>query len=337
MPDNPDMMAMSRSVARWAGVLALGLLASAVAVAQAAEPVPDTSLEIMGRLQQAAHTLDYAGVYIYQQGQVMLASRIVHVADGQDERQRVEVLDGRTRREFLRHNDEVRSLFPELRVVLVEQRQTEHFPGLFVGSVQDLGKSYSVSIEAEPGRVAGRSCQVAHVMPHDALRWRYLLCVDTESGLLLKAQTIDPEGTVLEQVAFSEVHIGDGIDPTLLEPRYDTHDWKRMRAGEPVDLAAAGWNIVAPAGFRPVSQVRRRLKHQQDVHQMVLSDGLAAMSVFIESYDPSRGETPGAVQYGATSVFSRQEDGYWLTVLGEVPAQTVQQVAQAITFELRAP
>src|SRR5690606_32366070 len=153
-----------------------------------------------------------------------------------------------------------------------------HFPALFVGPSLRLADSYSVSLEDEPGRVAGRPCQIAYVRPHDALRWHFHLCVDLESGLLLKAQTVDEQGTVLEQVAFTEVHIGEGrVDAALLEPRYDTRDWKHVSPGDPVDLAAAGWKIVPPHGFSPVSQQRRTLKHQQQVDQMVLSDGLAAI------------------------------------------------------------
>lgn len=331
------MAAIQKSFSRWAGVLVAGLWVLASSPALASETLNDApGLQLMSRLQQAAHGLDYEGIYIYQQGAVMLASRIVHVADTQGERQRVEVLDGRKRREILRHNDEVQSLFPETRVVLVEHRQTEHFPALFIGAPEQLAVSYAFRVEDELGRVAGRPCQIAHVVPRDALRWSFRLCVDQESGLLLKAQTVDSQGVVLEQVAFSEVRIGDDlVDVAHLEPRHDTSDWTRMRPGEPVDLAAAGWHIVPPNGFQPVSQQRRTLKHHQQVHQMVLSDGLAAISVFIESYEPGRNESPPAVQYGATNIFSRQEGDFWLTVLGEVPAATVRQVAETITYKGR--
>lgn len=331
------MAVVNKSFSRWAGVLVAGLLVLMTSPVVASDVRHgDPGLALMSRLQQAAHGLDYEGIYIYQQGAVMLASRIVHVTDMQGERQRVEVLDGRKRREILRHNDEVQSLFPEMEIVLVEHRQTEHFPALFIGSAEQLAESYSFRVEDDLGRVAGRPCQIAHVVPRDALRWSFRLCVDQESGLLLKAQTVDSQGAVLEQVAFSEVQIGDDqVDRALLEPRHDTRDWKRMRPGEPVDLVAAGWHIVAPHGFHPVSQQRRTLKHHQQVHQMVLSDGLAAISVFIESYEPGRIESPPAVQYGATNIFSRQEGDFWLTVLGEVPADTVRQVAETITYKGR--
>jgi len=331
------MAVIHKSFFRWAGVVVAGLLVLASSPVFASDAMHDgPGLALMSRLQQAAHGLDYEGVYIYQQGAVMLASRIVHVADMHGERQRVEVLDGRKRREVLRHNDEVQSLFPEMQLVLVEHRQTEHFPALFIGSPEQLASSYSFRVEEELGRVAGRPCQIAHVVPRDALRWSFRLCVDQDSGLLLKAQTVDSMGVVLEQVAFSEVQIGDDlVDSALLEPRHDTRDWKRISPGEPADLAAAGWYIVPPNGFQPVSQQRRTLKHHQQVLQMVLSDGLAAISVFIESYEPGRIESPAAVQYGATNIFSRREGDFWLTVLGEVPADTVRQVAETVTYKGR--
>ena len=332
------MAVMVSAVSRWwAGVLFMTLACALAAAAQAGDGgFDDDALALVTRLQQAAHGLDYAGIFIYQQGQTVLSSQIAHVADEAGERQRIEVLDGRMRREFLRHNDEVQSLFPELRLVLVEHRRTEHFPVFFVGEAGALAEYYTIEMEPEPGRVAGRPCRIAYLDPRDALRWGYRICVDEQSGLLLKAQTVDPDGDVLEQVAFSEVHIGE-VDPALLESSHDMRGWRQVRADETVDLRAAGWHIAAPPGFKPISQVKRTLKHEKNVHQMVLSDGLAAISVFIETYKPERADAAGAVEHGATSVYSRQQDAFWRTVLGEVPAQTVRQVAEAIQYEPQGP
>lgn len=293
---------------------------------------PATGFQLMARLQTAAHRLDYTGIFTYQHGQTMLSSQIAHIVDDTGERQRVEVLDGRTHREFLRHNNLVESLLPERRTVLVEEREADHFPGLFTGNANELAPYYAIEIEPEPGRVAGRLCRVAHIVPRDDLRWGYQLCVDLETDLLLKVQTLNAEGDVLEQVAFSEVHIGDAAERNLLQSRHDSDGWRRIKAGEPVDLSAAGWAISAPAGFRTISQLRRTLKHKKDVHQLVLSDGLAAISVFIERWQPERGDTASATEHGATSVYRSRRDDHWLTVLGEVPIKTVRAVAEAARY-----
>lgn len=333
------MAVLLRQIVGACGAVALSafmLLGGPATAAQA--PAADTSAtHYLERVKRAARELDYAGVFIYQQGQVMLSSQMAHLVDGAGEHQRVEILDGRARREFLRHNDQVRTLFPELRMLLLEEREIEHFPAFYHGDAETLTTHYAVEIEDEPGRVAGRPCLIAHVIPRVADRWGYRLCSDVESGLLLKAQTIDGDGQVLEQVAFSEVRFGPGLDPSLVRPGQDVSDWREVPAGEPVDLAAEGWRIQALPGFVPISEIQRTLKHDKSVRQMVLSDGVAAISVFIESYLPSHDEVAGAKEHGATSIFRRRLGDYWLTVMGEAPAASVRQVAEAITFEPRSP
>lgn len=321
-------------------LVALAMPALALAAAERAATADAAGTEIMDRLKRAAHELDYAGIFIHQQGQIMLSSQLAHRVDDSGERQRVAILDGRIHREFLRHNDEVRSLFPELRMVLVERREIEHFPVFFHGDAAALAARYAIEVDPEPGRVAGRPCHIAELTPREPLRWGYRLCVDAGSGLLLKAQTVDPDGQVLEQVAFSEVRIGEGVDPELVEASQDTSGWRQVRPGEPIDLASDGWRIEMPDGFAPISQVRRTLKHEKhekEVQQMVVSDGIAAISVFIEPYRPAHDEAAGPMEHGATSVYCRQLGDFWITVMGEVPIDTVRQIALTIDYQPRAP
>src|SRR5690606_22121676 len=96
------------------------LLSAACMLAQpafAAVDTPDAAaqaqqLSFLQRAHAAASQLDYSGVYTYQQGSVMVSSRIVHLMDGTGERERIEILDGAPR-EFLRHNDNTHYLVPD--------------------------------------------------------------------------------------------------------------------------------------------------------------------------------------------------------------------------------
>ncbi len=331
------MAVFLRQIAGACRAAALCALALAAYPASAAPADAQAGTVYLDRLKQAARENNFAGVFIYQQGQVMLSSQIAHRVDAGVERQRVEILDGRAHREFLRHNDHVRTLLPELRLVLVEKREIEHFPAFYHGASDSVLRHYTIEIEPEPGRVAGRPCHIAYVNPRAPDRWGYRLCADVDSGLLLKAQTVDASGQVLEQVAFSEVRFNRDIDPALVEPGQDVSGWREVASGEPIDLAAEGWRIIAPPGFAPISQVQRTLKHDKTVRQVVLSDGVAAISVFFESYLPSHEESAGAKEHGATSIFSRRLGDTWLTVMGEVPMATVTQVAEGISFEPHAP
>jgi sigma-E factor negative regulatory protein RseB len=186
-----------------------------------------------------------------------------------------------------------------------------------------------------PHRVAGRECRIITVEPLDKDRYGYRLCADTENDLLLKAQTLSNASTVVEQVAFTALRLGADVDPQQLASRWSTKDWKVLQGTmTPVDLASQGWRIPYPPGFMPVSQVARTMAHGDAVSQLVLSDGLGAISVFIEPYDKKRNrhQPHGAYRRGPINVYGMRVADYWMTVLGEVPAPTLEQLAKATEY-----
>ncbi|GAA4338578.1 MucB/RseB C-terminal domain-containing protein [Pigmentiphaga soli] len=311
---------------------ALAAQAQAQTAAHDTPPDPAASVALLQRIQTAAQRLDYTGVFTYQQGPALQSSRVTHMADAKGEYERLEVLDGQPL-EFLRNNDEIQCLIPSRRAILVEQRTArDRFPGLMLGSAQQLLGQYDVSVEPEPERVADRDCQVISLDPKDDSRYGYRLCADTDSGLLLRAQTLAPQEEVIEQVAFTSVQIG-GIDRKQLKPRWSTAGWKVVRTNLiPTDLAAAGWSVGEPAGFTRITQVQRSMGGKPNVKQVMLSDGLAAISVFIEPFSPSHPQQVGPGPRGAIHVVGRRLGDYWITVLGEVPLATIQQVADSIQY-----
>src|SRR5690606_7739964 len=162
----------------------------------------------------------------------------------------------------------------------------------------------------------------------------YRLCADVTTNLLLRAQTVDSHQSVVEQVSFSSIRMGDGVNANELVSPWNTRDWHIIQPKiETIDLAAEGWRIPAPAGFVSVMQVSRSMG-RSNVSQLVLSDGLAAISVFIEPYDDQR-EHPmsdGAVRRGAINIYGTRIADFWLTALGEVPAETLEQLATSTEY-----
>jgi sigma-E factor negative regulatory protein RseB len=289
---------------------------------------------VLRQIQEAARKLNYVGVYAYQQGDHIESSRITHQFDGKHEKERVEVLDGAPR-EYLRTDDEVQCLIPEQKTVLRERQRGDRFPGLLRIDPKSIENNYSVSVAAAPLRVAGRQCQPIEVVPRDTHRYGYRLCADTESNLLLKAQMVDERGTVIEQIAFTQVTIGTEISDAMLVPTWPTKDWQTVRTQhQKIDLAALGWRVTAPPGYVSTSEVTREFADRKRVHQLVLSDGLATISIFIEPYLSERSEyvPQGAAQSGSVNIYGVRIANYWLTVLGEVPASTLEQLAQSIQY-----
>lgn len=335
----------ARAAPRWLRAFVLGATALVVQTAwpqgegARAQTAARSELQWLQLIQDAARRLNYAGTIVFEQHGQMRASRIVHYYDGRISHERLYMLDGQPR-EFIRSGDEVRCLYPEARRVLIESHPgKDAFPGLGDAEPGQILLHYRVRIAALD-RVAGLECRIVAIEPKDSLRYGYRLCIDSASGLLLKTQTVDARMAVLEQMAFSEVRIGRGVDEADLRPSWSIEGWQVDRSEHrQADLAAAGWTVVAPEGFVKIKEVSRRMGARQgserDALQAVFSDGLATLSLFIE---PRAGESPPdefSHARGAVSVYVRTLGDVQITAVGEVPPATLRAVAQSV--EARAP
>ena len=302
-----------------------------------------TDVQWIQAVRQAAQRVNYHGTVVYQAGGEMRSSRITHLFDGTHSHERIQTLDGKPR-EYIRRrssaNDEVQCLIPETRRIVIEQRNVEEsFPGLSSASPEEILERYTLKL-GDVERVAGIECQMLTLEPKDNARYGYRLWVDRASGLLLRAQTLNERREVIEQIAFTDVRIGERIDRAKLRPSWSTEGWSVERSDyRKADLSQHGWLVPAPAGFRKTREVARRIAGS-DAMQAVFSDGLATVSVFIEprsllSAPGSGSQVPlgDALQiHGRTSAFSRRVGDSLVTVVGEVPPSTVRAVAGSVEF-----
>lgn len=306
-----------------------GLLVQPVLAAPPAASI-DPGVALLQKVQAAARELDYSGVYVYQQGATVAASRIVHIVDGTGERERIEILDG-SPREFIRKNDTTQCLVPEKKLIILEHQRGDRFPGLLLDDGNNLHANYEIKTGASPNRIAGRGCTMVELIPKDNLRYGYRICADSKTNLLLKAQTLNSDRAVIDQIAFTSLQIGDKVAPEELVSSWNTKGWEVHQATmSPIDLPKEGWRIPFPAGFQAITQVSRSLKEGKQVSQLVASDGMVAVSVFIEPYDAANASplSKGAMHIGAMNVFRTRIGSYWLTALGEVPAETLRNIAE---------
>jgi len=312
-------------------LLVLACLATQPAwAADAAQPSPDSAILLLQKIQAAARQLDYAGIFTYQQGATLQSTRIVHIVDGTGERERLEMLDGLPR-EFIRHNDTVQCLVPEKKVIIMERRRGDRFPGVLIGDGKNIPAYYSARQAQAPSRIAGRECMMLDLVPKDEHRYGYRFCTDTQTGLLLKAQILGAQRNVIDQIAFSSLMLGEKVSADQLAPSWNTKGWNVLEAPvQSVDLARTGWRIPSPPGFERMTQVSLPMKAGRHVSQLVFSDGLAAISVFIEPFDDAHGQAPpqGAVRKGAMNIFGARIGNHRLTAIGEVPVATLRDIAE---------
>lgn len=318
---------------RVAFTVALTTAATFVAAARA-QPAGNqarTDSEWLQAIQNAAQRSNYSGTIYHQQGGEVRTSRIVHQFDGTVAYQRVQVLDGE-RREYVRKGDAVQCLLPDTKRVIIERRPIGgNFPALSTSAPENILRSYNLRKGAFD-RVADLECQVIELEPKDGNRYGYRLWVERATGLLLRAQMLKGGTEVIEQMAFTEVHIGEPFDASRLKASWPTEGWRVDKIEtKPVEL---GWGFDVPPGFRQQSAVVRRFSHgsDHDTLQAVYSDGLATFSVFIE---PDQGSDRGAGSgrgrsRAPVSVYVHRLGDTMITVVGEVPPETVRNVALSV-------
>jgi sigma-E factor negative regulatory protein RseB len=294
----------------------------------------------LDKIPRAAQQENYEGVFVYQRGTLVQSSRIAHYATHGGEYESLETLDGKPRK-LLRHDDDLYTFVPERHLCVVERRQNrDSFPALLSESGQQVLGVYKLKTLG-PDRVAGVDAQVIELDPKDAYRFTFKLWTDAKTGLLLRAQTLDASGQVLEQISFTQLRIGVPVQRApIVSGIRNTAGWTLVRPPvEPVDMEAQGWRLTPDVpGFRKIREVRRPMAARDagdppiSVDQAVFSDGLSTVSVFIEPAEKnSRKEGAGAS--GATHVLVTRHGDYWITLLGEVPQGTLQLFASAITYK----
>lgn len=294
--------------------------------------------EWLVRLQRASDEVSYVGTFVVSSAAGALSSsRIWHVCEGEVQVEKVEALTG-TPRSTYRRKDLVATFWPQSGMVKTDQYESAggHFPNLLgTGDADETARFYAVR-ETGRGRVAGFEADIVVLAPHDALRFGYRIWSEKRTGLVIKTQTLDAQGRVLEQAAFSELQLQAPMPARkLLGMMADTQGYRVLKSDRVRTTAQdEGWQLrETVAGFAPRNYYRRPVATGH-VGQWIFSDGLATVSLFIEPFDARRHAPEGEAVLGATHLLSRRlsqgEQHWWVTAVGEVPAPTLRTFVDAL-------
>ena len=326
-----------------AGTLLTALLAGLTAVAPpaqaaaAAGTATDDAKAWLLRIRDAADKRNYQGTLVISAGGEVSSSRVEHYYDGQGTFERVDGLDGERRRS-LRHDEQLQTLWPANRVALIEHREAlRPFPALPGSGHEQIFASYEVKLDGQD-RVAGHAARVLLLQPRDEARFAQRLWADTDSGLLLRSEVLDAQGRVLESASFTEVRIGVRPQADAIAKAMKQLDGYRVLRPQTLatSLDAEGWKLAVPiGGFKLVHCMRRVFDGGGEraggpVLQALYSDGLTHVSVFVEPYR-AQAHKPVEAAMGATHTLTqRRGEGWWMTVMGDVPIATLRRFANAL-------
>ena len=293
------------------------------------------------RMHQASFNRSYVGTFVVSASGNMSSAKIWHVCEGTQQVERVETLTGAPRSIF-RHNDQVTTFMPDHKVARSEKRESLGlFPQLFASADSRIADFYKFRQEGLE-RVAGVDADIIMLVPKDRLRFGYRVWSERKNGLIVKLQTLDTDGKVVEEAAFSELQLDAPVSMNQLIQMMGKVQGYRL--DKPVlvktTAAAEGWTLKTPvAGFDPMSCYKRPASAAGGAEkgvtgegplQWIFSDGLASVSIFVEPFDRQRHAQESALSLGATQTLTRHLDTHWITLVGEVPISTLRLFAGAL-------
>lgn len=291
------------------------------------------ALELLDRMQSAVYDLDYTGQLVYSRGDELSTFRISHQSgQEQDSVVRLNQGDGA-------NGDQVESF-----------------------SLSKFGNPHASNNDAYSfdlggaAQVADHDCQVVVVRPKDKMRYLQRYCIDPKTGMLLKYSLMDRDQKVLEQLMFTQLSIDVKADIASSEAlTLDAVQAAPMpvaalnasaaRVAKPAIAAQeqpvgmepsqlGDWKFEnLPAGFKVVKVIPPTANN--NVHQIVLSDGMAAVSVFIAPATAAKNMDQLSYANGATHILGLELAGHTITFVGEVPESTLQAIQKGLRYVAR--
>jgi Negative regulator of sigma E activity len=278
-------------------------------LAWATPSMANEAVDLLAKMRTAVHTLNYAGTLVYSQGNELSNYQISHTLENGTEKESVvRLAQGQG----------------------VAGENVESFSLAKFQQVQPLMEEvYALDLGGQEF-VANRSCQIVVARPRDKMRYLQRYCIEPESGMLLKYSLVDRSHRAVEQLMFTTLDIAASAQETLPAPA-------QASAASSVSVVAplaTDWVFASlPAGFQQVQDLKQDgVNGQAPIRQIILSDGMTSVSVFIAppgtpSILDSIGQSAGAMNIYATEVAQHQ-----ITLVGEVPAVTLKHISEGLQY-----
>lgn len=178
-------------------------------------------------------------------------------------------------------------------------------------------------------RVSGKPAQQIRIVSRDGSRYNTTVWLDQETGLLLKMDTLDRSGQLIEQLQVTSLQVDEKPDPYFekIDPTRLPEVSGIAQQNEIDFLWQINW---IPAGMEIIKKdVHRLVATSEVVEYMMLSDGLVDVSVYISKVN-SAAKDGGWLIHESNTLLSLNNGKVEVSVVGKIPAQTANAIASSI-------
>jgi len=310
----------------------------------------DDMFDMLKRMSDADQNRNYQGTFILRKSDNLSTLHVRHGIDNKGVWESLETLNGESKK-VLRFNNRVISVFPDREIVTIHHSHTKQslHPQL-PDNIDQLQQFYSMQ-RLDDDRVANHQTLVVDLLPKDQYRYGYRYWVDKNSGMLLRCDLVDENKRIVEQMMFTSLdYLSEAPAHTFELQQFEQLKQQLLDKpdAEVSQAVEAEWKVGhLPKGFKLTQSTMRYSQSSSvadnnqsvatlsdtsslDLLHLVYSDGLASVSVFIEKNQGVEKHLQGEASMGAVNAFGHAVDGYFATVVGEVPAKTVKLMAQSM-------
>ncbi|NNE64115.1 MAG: hypothetical protein HKN34_08530 [Gammaproteobacteria bacterium] len=294
------------------------------------------AMEWIQSMSEAMRNLSYRGNFVYMHDNQLESMSIAHTRNKSGEKERLLSLNGEAR-EVIRDDKNLTCIWPASRKVVVDFSRKNNFSPIFIpDDIENISQLYNFEMVGKD-RIAGQATTVVQIRPKDRFRYGLKFWINKENHLMMKSILVDENNRAVEQVMFTNLElVADPADIVFdAVPVIDeNYTLVRFHSGDNSGQTGteSSWQTRSiPAGFRQKSILKRHdVDTNQASYQMVYTDGLASLSIFIEKRSPQL--KLGKMSMGAVNAYIRHLDDYMVTAIGEVPEVTVKSMAESIFY-----
>ncbi|MCG9631495.1 sigma-E factor regulatory protein RseB [Vibrio sp. Isolate30] len=285
---------------------------------------------LLHQMNEASQHLNYELSYILIKKSSIEPLLYRHAVSDEQQLAHLVYLSGPVR-EVIRRGNEVSYIEPGTEPFTIESGNMVAPVIPMLNNDIDILNEYYDFVKVGRAREAGTTTQVLRVVPKDGLRYSYVLWVDENTNLPLRADLLDRDGEILEQYRTISYVVNDKIAEAMAG--LNNAQLPKVLSLPDGVVGESDWRVSwIPDGFEAKELNRYPMATTNKmVESQMFSDGLFSFSVYIADKDEHslKGQL---VRQGRRTLHSLVSGDNEISVVGDIPPATAQRIAQSVQF-----
>ena len=285
---------------------------------------------LLHQMNEASQHLNYELSYILIKKSSIEPLLYRHAVSDEQQLAHLVYLSGPVR-EVIRRGNEVSYIEPGTEPFTIESGNMVAPVIPMLNNDIDILNEYYDFVKVGRAREAGTTTQVLRVVPKDGLRYSYVLWVDENTNLPLRADLLDRDGEILEQYRTISYVVNDKIADAMAG--LNNAQLPKVLSLPDGVVGESDWRVSwIPDGFEAKELNRYPMATTNKmVESQMFSDGLFSFSVYISDRDEHslKGQL---VRQGRRTLHSLVSGDNEISVVGDIPPATAQRIAQSVQF-----